>query len=107
MGPARNQREAGRKRCSHIAEISDYTGNRREMQDSKSVPIGCPIGQNEPPAPIGCPTQPSDMFLQNAGFLSKCKEYVKKIDYTALYARRYNSTVVRSPGTRAETWPFR
>jgi hypothetical protein len=28
--------------------MSDYIGNRREMQDSKSFPFGSPIGQNEP-----------------------------------------------------------
>jgi hypothetical protein len=30
------------------------------MEDSKSVPVGSSVGQNEPPAPIGCHTQPSE-----------------------------------------------
>jgi hypothetical protein len=38
----------------------NYTGNRREMEDCKSVPVGSPVGQNEPPVHIGCPTQPSN-----------------------------------------------
>jgi hypothetical protein len=40
-----------------LAEISDYTGNRKETEDSKSVPVGC---QNEPPVAIGPQTQPSE-----------------------------------------------
>jgi hypothetical protein len=36
---ARNKREAGNKQSNRIAEISDYIGNRREMQE-KSVPVG-------------------------------------------------------------------
>jgi hypothetical protein len=43
-----------------LAEISDYIGNRREMDDSKPVPIGSPVGQNEPPVPISSHTQPSE-----------------------------------------------
>jgi hypothetical protein len=35
----------------------DYVGNKREMLTSKSVLIVLPIGQNEPPVPIGSPTQ--------------------------------------------------
>jgi hypothetical protein len=30
------------------------------MEDSKSVPIGSPAGQNEPPVSIGSQTQPSE-----------------------------------------------
>jgi hypothetical protein len=47
MSQARNQLEAGSKQNNWLAEISDYIGDRREMQD-KSVPTGSPIGQNEP-----------------------------------------------------------
>jgi hypothetical protein len=43
-----------------FAEISDYTGNRREMEDNKSVAVGSPVAQNEPPVPIGSHTQPSE-----------------------------------------------
>jgi hypothetical protein len=34
--------------------------NRREMQTRKSVPFGSPVRQNEPPVPIGYPTQPRE-----------------------------------------------
>jgi hypothetical protein len=30
------------------------------MEDSESGPIGSPVGQNEPPVPIGSQTQPSE-----------------------------------------------
>jgi hypothetical protein len=30
------------------------------MEDSKSVPIVSPVGQNEPPVPIGSRTQPCE-----------------------------------------------
>jgi hypothetical protein len=43
--------KAGGKENNRLAEISDYVGNRREMEDRKSVPIGSPVGQNEPPVP--------------------------------------------------------
>jgi hypothetical protein len=29
------------------------------MEDSESVPVGSPVGQNEPPVPTGSHTQPS------------------------------------------------
>jgi hypothetical protein len=31
----------------------DYVGNRMDMEDSKSVPVGSPVEQNEPPVLIG------------------------------------------------------
>jgi hypothetical protein len=40
-----------------LAEISDYTGNRTETEDGKSVPVGL---QNEPPVTIGSQTQLSE-----------------------------------------------
>jgi hypothetical protein len=43
-----------------FAEMSGYIRNRRERKDSKSVHIGSAVGQNEPPVPIGCQTQPSE-----------------------------------------------
>jgi hypothetical protein len=39
---------------------SDYIGNTREMENSKSVPIGSPVARNEPPVSIGSQTQPSE-----------------------------------------------
>jgi hypothetical protein len=30
------------------------------MEYSKSVPVGSPVGRNEPPVPIGFQTQPSE-----------------------------------------------
>jgi hypothetical protein len=35
------------------------------MEDSKSVPVGSPVAQNEPPVPIGCHTQPSEPIGHN------------------------------------------
>jgi hypothetical protein len=49
--------KAGGEQNNHQAEISDYIGNRKEVGDSKSVPIGSLAGQNEPPVLIGCHTQ--------------------------------------------------
>jgi hypothetical protein len=34
------------KKNNCLAEISDYTGNRREIGDRKLVPVGSPVGQN-------------------------------------------------------------
>jgi hypothetical protein len=52
--------KACRKQNNRLADISDYIGNRREMEDSKSVPVGSPIGQIEPPVRIGSHAQPSE-----------------------------------------------
>jgi hypothetical protein len=38
----------------------DYTGRRKGMEDRKSVLIGSPVEQKEPPVPIGSHTQPSE-----------------------------------------------
>jgi hypothetical protein len=40
--------------------MSDFIGNRREMQGSNSVPVGLSVGQNEPPTTGGCHTQQSE-----------------------------------------------
>jgi hypothetical protein len=45
--------KADGKQSNQLAEILDYIRNRREMEDGNSVPIGSPIGQNEPPVPTG------------------------------------------------------
>jgi hypothetical protein len=37
---ARNHLEAGGKQSNRLAEISVYVGNRRKMEDRKSVPFG-------------------------------------------------------------------
>jgi hypothetical protein len=39
--------------CDLLAKIWDYMGDRREMEDSKSVRVGLVIVQNESPVPIG------------------------------------------------------
>jgi hypothetical protein len=52
ISQARNQHESRWQ-----AEISDYVGNRNEVEGSKSVSIGSLAGQNEPPVLIGCRTQ--------------------------------------------------
>jgi hypothetical protein len=52
--------KAGGKQSNQLAEISDYIGNRREIEDSKSVPIGLSVGQNELLVPIGSHTQLSE-----------------------------------------------
>jgi hypothetical protein len=49
--------KAGGKQSNQLSETSNYTGNRREMEDSKSVPFGLPVGQNELPEPTGSQTQ--------------------------------------------------
>jgi hypothetical protein len=40
--------------------MSECTGKRREMEDSKSVPVGSPIVHNEPPAAMGSQIQLSE-----------------------------------------------
>jgi hypothetical protein len=52
--------KVGGKQSKRFAEISDYVGKRREVKDSKSIPIGSPVAQNKPPVPIGSQTQPSE-----------------------------------------------
>jgi hypothetical protein len=63
----RNQRESRWKpkkksgeQSNQLAKISDYIGNKREVEDRKSLPVGSPVGQNEPPVPIGSQTQRSE-----------------------------------------------
>jgi hypothetical protein len=58
--------KAGGKKSNRLAEISDYIRNKK-MEGSKSVPIGFPIGQNEPPLPMGSQTQPSDPIVDKKG----------------------------------------
>jgi hypothetical protein len=50
-----NKKPSLRKQVESRA--SDYVGKRREMEVSKSVPVGSP---NEPPVPTGSPAQPSE-----------------------------------------------
>jgi hypothetical protein len=45
------------KQSHRLADFSDYTGNRREMSDIESVPVGAPAGKNELPVPIGSLSQ--------------------------------------------------
>jgi hypothetical protein len=52
--------KAGGKQNSRLAEISDYIGSRREMEDSKSVPVGSLLGQNELQVPTGSHIQPNE-----------------------------------------------
>jgi hypothetical protein len=40
--------KAGGKQRNRFAEIPDYIGNRREMEDSKSVPVGSRTQPSEP-----------------------------------------------------------
>jgi hypothetical protein len=37
--------KAGGKKNNCLAEVSDYTGNRREMGDGKLVPVGSPAAR--------------------------------------------------------------
>jgi hypothetical protein len=57
--------KSGDKQTKRLADISDYIGNRREMEDNKAVPTGSPVGQNEPPVPIGSHIQPSEPTGEN------------------------------------------
>jgi hypothetical protein len=52
--------KASGKQNNQFAEISEYVENRREIEDSKSVPVGSLVGQNETLEPIGSHTQPSE-----------------------------------------------
>jgi hypothetical protein len=38
--------KVGGKQSNWLTDILDYIGNSREMEDSISVPIGLPVGQN-------------------------------------------------------------
>jgi hypothetical protein len=57
--------KAGGTQSKKLVEISDYVGNGREIEGSKSVPVGSPVGQNEPPVPISSHTQPSEPKADN------------------------------------------
>jgi hypothetical protein len=48
--------KAGVNQKNWLAKISYYIANRKEMEDSKSIPMGSPIGQNKLPVPIGSQT---------------------------------------------------
>jgi hypothetical protein len=52
--------KGGGKQSNRLAEFSDYIINRREVEDCKLVPVGSPVGQNEPLVPIGSQIQPSE-----------------------------------------------
>jgi hypothetical protein len=39
--------KAGGKQSSRLPGISDYVGERREIEDRNSVPVGSPRGQKE------------------------------------------------------------
>jgi hypothetical protein len=47
--------KAGGEQSNRLADISGCIGKRKEKEDRKSVPIGSPVAQNEPPVPIGSP----------------------------------------------------
>jgi hypothetical protein len=55
-----DQRESKWQAEKSAAEISGYIVNRKEIVDSKSVPVGSAVDRNELPAPIGSHTQPSE-----------------------------------------------
>jgi hypothetical protein len=58
--PIKNSLKAGDKHSNRLAKISDCIENRSEMEDSKSPPVGSPVGQNETLEPTGSHTQPSE-----------------------------------------------
>jgi hypothetical protein len=68
--------KAGGKQINQLAEILDYIGNRREMEDRKSVPVGFPVGQNELPVPTGCQAQPSKPIGDKNRITSLCLSQV-------------------------------
>jgi hypothetical protein len=45
-------------------------GNRREMEESKRVPVALPVGHNEPPVPTGCQAQPREPKGDKKGIIS-------------------------------------
>jgi hypothetical protein len=45
--------KAGGKQSNQLAEVLDYTGNRRELEGSRSVHVDLSVGQNEFPVPTG------------------------------------------------------
>jgi hypothetical protein len=49
-----------------LPETSNYIGNKREMEDSKPVPGGSPVGQDEPPVPTGSHTHSSESITSMA-----------------------------------------
>jgi hypothetical protein len=59
-GKQETSMKAGGRQSNWLAKISDYIGNRRGMEDSKSVPAGSPVGQNEPPVSTSSETQLSE-----------------------------------------------
>jgi hypothetical protein len=55
--------EAGGKESNQLAGISDYIGNRREMEEWNSVPVG---SQSLPPAfmPVSCSVYSSTLKME-------------------------------------------
>jgi hypothetical protein len=72
---ARTSVKAGGKQSNRLAEVLGYIRNRKEMDD-KSVPIGSPVGQNEPPVPIGSHTQPSEPIGDRITFERTTRCYI-------------------------------
>jgi hypothetical protein len=82
ISQAGNQLEAFCKQSNWIAEILDYVGNRREIQQSETVPFGSSVGLNKPSS-SHCfsyttgrinrrkvqdnPEERGNMFLRNVG----------------------------------------
>jgi hypothetical protein len=71
ISQARDQSEAGGKHSNRLAAISDYVGKKREMEHSKSVPAGLPVGQigshKQPSEPIGDKNRITNMALKRTG----------------------------------------
>jgi hypothetical protein len=62
------------------------------MEDSKSFPVGLPVGQNEWPVPIGSRIQPSESVADKKGII---------FQGTRRCSDRLCGLVVRVPGYRS------
>jgi hypothetical protein len=52
--------KSGGKQSKRLIKISGSVGKWREMEESMSVLVASPVGQNVPPVPIASHTQPSE-----------------------------------------------
>jgi hypothetical protein len=43
---------AGGIQSNQLAEVSDFIGNSRKMEETKTIPVGSPVVQNERPVSI-------------------------------------------------------
>jgi hypothetical protein len=93
--------KVGSKQNNRLVDISDYIENRREMQDSKLVLAGSPVGQSEPPVLIGSQTQLSEP-VEDKNRLTNMA--LKRADFSGIGKERRDVILHRMPRTQGHNF---